>query len=326
MRRPGLNRRGRWHPATERERPSRPIITANREPSCDGGLMSTASTSFCCSFKKHSSPIAQTDNLAFPIKRSSTVDVRPPHSSGFTLVELAIVMTIIGLMIGGILKGQELMANARLTATIAQVESYRVAVITFRDAHAALPGDFRSAQSRLPGCDAAASCLNGNGNGIVGAAGANYHNIDPTLTSENTQFWKHIAAADLISGVQPDAGSVAWGGTHPASRLQGGFFARQAVNDAMCRADGQCCMTGLLFVLRYDITGAWDAYNYTVSPRQALAIDRKMDDGNAARGVVQAASQSHNQGCGYVNEGLNGPNGYAERSNGPRCDMLFKAY
>ncbi len=44
------------------------------------------------------------------------------NQSGFTLVELAIVMIIIGLLIGGILKGQELVSNARVTSTVAQIK------------------------------------------------------------------------------------------------------------------------------------------------------------------------------------------------------------
>ena len=51
------------------------------------------------------------------------------NQKGFTLVELAIVMTIIGLLIGGVLKGQELMENARVTSTVAQVKGYEGAAM-----------------------------------------------------------------------------------------------------------------------------------------------------------------------------------------------------
>ena len=53
-------------------------------------------------------------------------------SAGFTLVELAIVMIIIGLLIAGVLKGQALIANAQVTATVAQVKAIEAATSTFK--------------------------------------------------------------------------------------------------------------------------------------------------------------------------------------------------
>jgi prepilin-type N-terminal cleavage/methylation domain-containing protein len=52
--------------------------------------------------------------------------------AGFTLVELAIVMIIIGLLIAGVLKGQALIANAQVTATVAQVKAIEAATSTFK--------------------------------------------------------------------------------------------------------------------------------------------------------------------------------------------------
>ena len=62
---------------------------------------------------------------------------------GFTLVELAIVMIIIGLLIAGVLKGQALIANAQVTATVAQIKSIEAATSTFRDTYASIPGDWQ---------------------------------------------------------------------------------------------------------------------------------------------------------------------------------------
>ncbi len=69
---------------------------------------------------------------------------------GFTLVELAIVMIIIGLLIGGILKGQELINNARVSSTAAQAKAIESGISTFRDKYAGLPGDLANPLVRLP--------------------------------------------------------------------------------------------------------------------------------------------------------------------------------
>jgi len=68
---------------------------------------------------------------------------------GFTLVELAVVMIIIGLLIGGILKGQELITNARITSTIGEMEGISAAYNDFRNQFNAVPGDLSAANAAL---------------------------------------------------------------------------------------------------------------------------------------------------------------------------------
>lgn len=87
-------------------------------------------------------------------------------SKGFTLVELAIVLTIIGLLIGGLLKGQELILTGRVAATVAQIKNYEAAATTFRDAYGALPGDLMQAPALLRGCNL--GCTPGSQNNYIG--------------------------------------------------------------------------------------------------------------------------------------------------------------
>src|ERR1700722_13648053 len=94
---------------------------------------------------------------------------RLQQQKGFTLVELAIVLTIIGLLIGGILKGQQLITNARVTAQMAQIQGIEAATTTFNDTYQGLPGDLSTALTRVPNC-VTLGCTNGDGNGIVGGA------------------------------------------------------------------------------------------------------------------------------------------------------------
>ncbi|MEZ0226656.1 MAG: prepilin-type N-terminal cleavage/methylation domain-containing protein [Alphaproteobacteria bacterium] len=215
-----------------------------------------------------------------------------PAVSGFTLVELAIVMTIIGLLIGGILKGQELIDNARLTMTVSQVQSFRAAHTTFGDLYQTLPGDTRYATSRLIGCVLASNCYDGDGDGVIGTASTNYShdNQGGTIAApaiETTMYWKHLALANLIGGVGPNSDPLApvWGGTHPAAKIAGGFHVVDA-NEA-----GNNQALGHYYILRMAATG--DPHPVAngmepLSPAQASRIDRKVDDGNARTGEVRA--------------------------------------
>jgi prepilin-type N-terminal cleavage/methylation domain-containing protein len=87
--------------------------------------------------------------------------------AGFTLVELAIVMIIIGLLIAGVLKGQALIQNAQVTATVAQDKAIEAATTTFKDTYNMLPGDITSPNTKLPNCGAAPCLTAGNGDGIL---------------------------------------------------------------------------------------------------------------------------------------------------------------
>jgi|GEM_PF-1493777 len=70
----------------------------------------------------------------------------------FTLVEFAVVITIMGLLIGGTLAGIDIIRNSKVTATIAQIDSYNAAVNAFYKTYGALPGDMPDADDRLPNC------------------------------------------------------------------------------------------------------------------------------------------------------------------------------
>lgn len=234
---------------------------------------------------------------------------------GFTLVELAIVMTIIGLLIGGILKGQELMQNARVTSTVAQVKAYEAATTTFRDSYNAFPGDMPNAQNRIPNCVAACDPLPaGAGNSIVGVSDWASTNtwaaqvpaatpIDILATvqtaegSEAGLYWMHLLQADLITGVTDSALRVsttpAWGITNPSAKIGGGFVAGygDGTPGLGFTAAGITGPAGTVLMMvtapgvdpDETLTG-----QLPLSPSKAAQIDRKMDDGKPTAGYVQA--------------------------------------
>ena len=217
--------------------------------------------------------------------------------SGFTLVELAIVLMIIGLLIGGILRGQELMENARVSSTIQQVNAYIGGTNTFLDGYGSLPGDLVTATSRVPGCTAANNCGNGNGNGIIGnpmnpASGVAAFNtaLAAALTTENAYFWKHLAAAHIISGVNPSASVTPanheWGASHPAAKTGGGFIVFYARGTG-----GNANDFGTGHVLRLQTSPGTETSvqgSMPISPIKARMIDEKMDDGMPDSGDVTA--------------------------------------
>jgi prepilin-type N-terminal cleavage/methylation domain-containing protein len=232
---------------------------------------------------------------------------------GFTLVELAIVMTIIGLLIGGILKGQELMTNARVTATVAQVQGFDAAITTFRDKYASTPGDMLNAATRIPGCNGVAACQ-AVAAGPAPAAVAGDNKVGATSwstagawvdlsanTTENTLFWTHMMLAGIIGGVSSDAitaaGVTGWGKTHPAGKFNGtGYIIGEGSGLAADLAPGEVLgatgstPSGLLIFL----TSNWANANAAmqVAGQQPLRADRahqidtKMDDGQPSSGSV----------------------------------------
>src|SRR5262245_24355788 len=90
----------------------------------------------------------------------------PVSQVGFNLLELAIVLVIVGLLLGGVMRGQELIASSRVRHLIAQQEGIKSAFYGFMDRYRYMPGDYSGASQTLR-CPSGASCLNGNGNGLV---------------------------------------------------------------------------------------------------------------------------------------------------------------
>ena len=84
------------------------------------------------------------------------------QQSGFTLVEIAIVLVIIGLLLGGILKGQELINSAKVKSLVNDFRVAQTYVYGYQDKFRAIPGDDGAAQAHV-----GTTATNGNGNGVI---------------------------------------------------------------------------------------------------------------------------------------------------------------
>lgn len=114
----------------------------------------------------------------------------PTQSSGFTLVEISIVMIIVGLLIGGTFGGMKLIENMQVNKTVQDLKAIESAALTFKDTYGRLPGDMPNTAVRLPNCTVAPCATSGNGNRTIGAAGSWMNAIIDT--SENFTFWHHL--------------------------------------------------------------------------------------------------------------------------------------
>lgn len=237
---------------------------------------------------------------------------------GFTLVELSIVLTIIGLLIGGILKGQELIKAAEVTSTIAQVNAYRAATDTFLDQYDAMPGDMATATTRIQGCTVANSCSNGDGDNIVGVVSVTAADIDQTGTTlpniETSLFWKHLALGDYISGVDLGANIAvpASGVTHPAAKIRG-TFSVATKTDVTGTPDS--FPSGLLLIL----SSSPNLSSPAILPREAVQLDKKMDDGLPNAGFVAAEPLATNCKTSDLPDGL-----YNETVLTRACFLYFR--
>lgn len=225
------------------------------------------------------------------------------NESGFTLIEMAIVILVIGLLTGGILKGQELVENARITSTAMRVRPIEVALATFRSAYNAYPGDMTNPQVRLKNCQGDCANIHGNGDGhmssyIRGRDGyyASYNNTD-----EGQLLWYQLAGADLIEGLDStgtDGGlrQREWDVTAPGIPIRNAGFKAFTLGMGGPNEWGGIHGIALGVTPVYQSANVYlmeqDNYSMTFTMHQAQQLDSKLDNGFPITGRVQAVTYS----------------------------------
>ncbi len=115
--------------------------------------------------------------------------------SGFTLVEIAIVLVIIGLLLGGVLKGQELINSAKVKNFATDFRNIPLFIYGYQDKFKALPGDDASVTTHVTGATLATTPAGLQGNGVING---NWNST--TATDESYLFWQHVRLAGLAAG------------------------------------------------------------------------------------------------------------------------------
>ncbi|MBT8128707.1 MAG: prepilin-type N-terminal cleavage/methylation domain-containing protein [Gammaproteobacteria bacterium] len=198
------------------------------------------------------------------------------RQKGFTLIEIAIVLVIIGLLLGGVLKGQELINTARVRAMNNTVDGITAAWFSFQDRYRAFPGDYLTAQSSvtLPGAP-----TGGDGNGLVDD------------NNERALVWVHLEAAGYLTG----------GYTNPAATV---------VDDAYDCPPTTCPDNGFGSGMNLSYgnlvqTGAANTHELISGrgiPVEVIAeLDRKVDDGSPNSGAMQLGTD----GTGWATADMN---------------------
>ena len=187
------------------------------------------------------------------------------NQSGFTLIEIAIVMVIIGLLLGGVLKGQSMINSAKVRSLNNNVDGISAAWFSFQDRYRTFPGDMlpATATAQIGGTGG----FGGDNNGIIAGL-------------EASAVWVHLASAGFISGSYSGAAIVAVYSCPttvcPDNRFQLGFV---IVNSAI--------------TFPAPAVAAHRLYTGSNIPVTIVAeLDRKIDDGIPTTGSVRGGANN----------------------------------
>jgi len=251
---------------------------------------------------------------------------------GFTLVEIAISLLVVGLLIGGIMMGQDLLRTSHLQAVVAAEGQYTSAVKQFTEKYYALPGDIPNAVTfwgRADDGTYAGNCgtpaadtgtgtqtCNGNGNGQIDAG-----------THEMFRVWQHLANAELIDGAYTGitAGAMASlhrGGTNsPRTDMQGATWGMRYSDNTASATEFQVLLRNhFAFGVPNTTNGFPD--DDALTPAEAASIDTKLDDGVPGTGNIIAIGGYAD--CTDASASNDFVSAYVTTTEAPECALAFK--
>lgn len=185
------------------------------------------------------------------------------NQTGFTLIEIAIVLVIIGLLLGGVLKGQELINSAKVKNLANDFKNIPVYIYGYQDKHRALPGDDAAAVTHV---GAPAGSV-GDGDGVIEGLWK-----PAAATDESAIFWQHVRLAGLAAG--ETTVNIAAGNTYiPKNAVSGDIGITSATNSPI---------TGL--------TGTYIICSNAIAGKFARQLDTTLDDGVTTTGSLRVVA------------------------------------
>ena len=217
-------------------------------------------------------------------------------NAGFSFIELAVVIVIIGLLIGGILGGQSLLTSSKLKSIQGEAKAHNQAVLTFRSKYQALPGDMRNATSvwnaahgtattcRTTVSSAKTTC-NGDGNGRISATNG-------TDDWERARMWQHLHNAGIMAERLPGNITVGNEATYDVNMPRSKYGKAGWTVAYMGYGDGTLVYLGApmgrhSFIFGGETAGTWNV-TPVLSASDAWAIDSKFDNGKPSSGSILA--------------------------------------
>lgn len=228
-------------------------------------------------------------------------------------MELAVVLVIIGLIVGGILVGRDMIRGSELQSVLTDVDKYKTAVNIFESRYNAMPGDLSTATGYWSGT------TNGNGNGVID------YNGGAVSGSEEYLAWQHLALAGLIPGSATKYNNTV--SALPQSKLNNGYY-RMSYQQGILQSGAY---TGVYGRFGHMISiNAWStssglANAAILSAKDVTSLDQKADDGFAPTGNIMGFNQQ-GAGGGCVSNDYTvtaGPWTYISSSDNVKCKIFF---
>lgn len=205
--------------------------------------------------------------------------------SGFTLIEIAIVLVIIGLLLGGVLKGQELINSAKVKNLATDFKNVPIYIYGYQDKYKALPGDDANVTTHLGASATPGAPASTLGNGLIDGNwddGVPGSTVAANTASESFVFWQHIRMA----GFGPGATLTSDPAYLPTNAVGGHIGVTNSVTNNPTAANGTYpALVGTYIVCSDSIPGKF-----------AKQLDTTLDDGNTQTGSVMVVPQGTTTG------------------------------